>query len=478
MAVQSLRKWKHSWDLQSPSRKASLWRRLTGPQLFVSSFILLILLGTLGLKLIPGLFRGEPLSWLDSCFTITSAVCVTGLIVVDTATYFTPAGQAWILLFIQLGGLGIITFATLLLFALGRRLSLRGESISASSTDIAPEINVRQLTRDIILFTLSIEALGTLVLYFVWTPGLDDSEALWHATFHSVSAFCNAGFSTYSDNLMSFNRSPGVLLVIGGLVIAGGLGFLTLEELHLWRKSKIQRRRRRFQLSVHSKLVLTTTGLLLLGGTVPFALLEWDHAFKGLPSWLKWVNALFLSITPRTAGFNSIDYGQASDGTNFLTILLMSIGGSPGSTAGGLKTTTFALLWLLAWARFHGHEVTNLWSKTIPEETIQRAVGLTVVVMTLMAGGLAVLTVSEARTEAATEPRHFLQCMFEVTSAFNTVGLSMGITPKLSPLGKMVMIGLMFVGRVGPVSMAAALAVRSSTGQGEFRYAYAEVAVG
>lgn len=441
---------------------------------------MLIVLGTLGLKLIPGLFRGESLSWLDSAFTMTSAVCVTGLIVVDTATFFTPAGQAWILLFIQLGGLGITTFATLLLFALGRRLSLRGESISATSADIVPEVNVRQLTRDIILFTLSIEALGAICLYFLWTPELNDSEALWHATFHSVSAFCNAGFSTYSDNLMSFDRSPGVLLVIGGLIVAGGLGFLTIEELHLWRKSRTQHRRRRmrFRLSLHSKLVLSTTVLLVLGATVPFALMEWNHAFEGFPPLLKCVNALFLSITPRTAGFNQIDYGKAGDGTNFLTILLMSIGGSPGSTAGGLKTTTFALLWLLAWSRFHGHEVTSLWSKTIPEETIQRAVGLTVIVMSLMAGGLAVLTVSEAQTLAANEPRHFLHCMFEVTSAFNTVGLSMGITPKLSTVGKLVMIGLMFLGRVGPVSMAAALASSSPTGEREFRYAYGEVAIG
>ena len=469
------RSWLSDWELRT--RRRSPWRDITAPQLFVGSFVVLVLLGMLGLKLLPGLYTGEELGWLDALFTAVSAVCVTGLIVVDTATYFTPAGQGFLLLLIQVGGLGIITFTSLIIVALGRRLSLRHEAASTGTQEVAPHVDPRRLTRDVVRFTLLIEALGAVVLYLLWIPRFGWGGAAWPALFHSVSAFCNAGFSVFSDSLIGFQRSPATLLVISALIVLGGIGFLTLEELVLYRRAV--RDRRRFRISLHSRIVLAATALLLAGGWIAFSLFEWRITLAGIPAWERAVNTLFLSVTPRTAGFNNIDYAQASDATNFLTIILMFIGGSPGSTAGGMKTTTFALVGLLAWSRFRGREVTSLWGRSIPEETIQRAVGLAVVAFGVVTACIFLYTAAELSgvRHVASEGR-FLQYMFEAVSAFNTVGLSMGVTAGLSAAGKWITVFLMFLGRVGPLTFAAALALRPPTPAGEFRYAYEEVVVG
>ena len=224
------------WDILDTRRQRSLWRRLTAPQLFAGSFLALIVVGTLALKFLPGIYTGEPLGWLDALFTVTSAVCVTGLITVDTATYFTTWGQALLLIMIQLGGLGIITFTTVLTLLLGQKLSLRGETLSSTSADVAPHIDYKRLARDVLVFTFVIESLGAILLFAIWMPQYDWGwkQTAWHAVFHSISAFCNAGFSTFSDNLMSFQRSPLTLLVISSLVVIGGIGFLVLEEFWTW----------------------------------------------------------------------------------------------------------------------------------------------------------------------------------------------------------------------------------------------------
>jgi trk system potassium uptake protein len=471
-----VRRWINEWDVVG-QRRSNPWRQLTPPQLFVGSFALLVGVGTLGFRLLPGLYVGERLGWLDALFTATSAVCVTGLIVVDTATYFTLAGQLWILLLIQLGGLGMITFTTLIIIALGRRLSLRQEAISASTVEVAPQVDFRRLTRDVVRFTFLFEAVGALLLLALWTPRFGFAGALWPAVFHSISAFCNAGFSTFSDSLMGFQSSPFTLLVVMALIVLGGIGFLTLEELYLsWRA---EREGRRFRISLHSRIVLATTAILIVGGWLLLTFLEWRLTLRHLAWWDRLVNGLFLSVTPRTAGFSTIDYAVASESTNFLTILLMAIGGSPGSTAGGLKTTTIALIGLLAWARFRGRTVTSLWSRSVPTETIQRAVGLFVVGFGVITLAILLFTVTEiGRVAHPAVGGSFLIHMFEATSAFNTVGLSMGATPELSPLGRVVAILLMFVGRVGPLTFAAAIALSQPTTRGEFRYAYEDVVVG
>ena len=466
----------NAWIGQT-DRRQSVWRRLTPPQLFVASFVALVALGTLGLKLLPGIYVGTPLGWLDALFTATSAVCVTGLILVDTATYFTPAGQGFLLLLIQLGGLGMITFTTLIILALGRRLSLRHERLSAAPVEVAPEVSVDQLTRHVVLFTLGIEAVGATVLYLLWAPRFGWVGAIWPAVFHSVSAFCNAGFSTFSDSLIGFQEAPATLLAVSAIIVTGGIGFLTMEELLLGLRAR--RAGRLFRLSLHSRLVLATTAVLLVGAWLPFGVFEWRGTLGHLGRADRVVNALFLSVTPRTAGFNSIDYAGATDSTNFLTIILMFIGGSPGSTAGGLKTTTVALIVLLAWERFRGRQIASAWNRSVRAETVQRAIGLAVVVFTAVTGSIFVLTWTEhAAAGPGTSGGRFLANMFEAVSAFSTVGLSMGVTPTLSDAGKWLTVLLMLVGRVGPLTFAAALAVATERQDVTYRFAYGDVPVG
>lgn len=460
----SLRRWDFSVG------NVSWWYQITPPQLFVGSFALLIALGTIGMKTIPGLFAQEPLTWEESLFTVTSAVCVTGLTVVDTGTRFTLFGQAYVLLLIQLGGLGMIAFTSLIILALGGRLSLRQESVATSAAETAT-IDSKKLVFDIVKFTILIEALGALLLYVFWIPKFGWQEAGWPAIFHSVSAFCNAGFSTFPDNLIGYQQSPGTLIVVMLLIILGGIGFLALEELSPF--CLPIRRLRVTRVSLNTRIVVCVTVLLVFGGGIAFAILEWNQTLKDLPVSDKIVNAMFLSVTARTAGYNSIDYAQAADSTNFLTILLMMIGGSPGSTAGGIKTTTFALLGLLAWSRLRGEESTSLFGRSVPKETLDRAIGLFVIAFGIVTFGILALTMTEHDNSAG----DFLDRMFEVVSAFNTVGLSTGITAKLSLAGHFTIIGLMFVGRVGPLAVAAALArpIRSSP---QFRFAYEDVMVG
>ena len=463
-----LRRIEDKWDIAGQRRKLpSHW--VTPPRLFGGSFALLILIGTIGLKYLPGLYTGEPLNWLDALFTSTSAVCVTGLIVVDTATYFTFWGQAWILLLIQLGGLGMIAFSSIIIIALGRRLSLRREALSSDLHDAAPNVDMRRLTVDILRFTLAFEIAGAAVLYTLWIPRFGWTGAAWPAVFHSVSGFCNAGFSTFSDSLIGFQQSPLLLAVIMTLIIAGGLGFLALEELRL--RYQAGRQGQIFRISLHSRIVIGTTIALILGGWLLLGVFEGGRTLGHLSIWHKATNALFMSVTPRTAGFHTIDYSQVSNSANFLTIILMMIGGSPGSTAGGIKTTTFALIGLLAWSRLRGFETTNFASRSLRKETTERAVGLFVISFGLVTAGIFALTAIE-RHEG-----RFLSQMFEVTSAFNTVGLSMGETPTLSPAGRMLSILLMFFGRIGPLTLAASIAIRQF-GRSNFRFAYEDVVVG
>jgi trk system potassium uptake protein TrkH len=462
------------WTLER-SRTGQLRRLLTPARLLLLSFLGLIAAGTLGLRWLPGLYLGEPLSWLDALFTATSAVCVTGLIVVDTATHFTMVGQAFILLLIQLGGLGILTFTTLVILALGRRLSLHHEAVTANTADVAPDVDFRRLVRNIVVFTFLFEAVGALLLFLVWIPRFPAGEAVWHALFQAVSAFCNAGFSTFSDSLMGFQGAPITLGVIMTLIVLGGLGFLTLEELHLRGRKGEEASPR---LSLHSRLALAVTAVLLVGGWAAFTTLEWGHTLAEMAGWEKLLNGLFMSVTARTAGFNTVDYAATADSTNFVTILLMSIGGSPGSTAGGIKTTTVAVIGLLAYARLRGHQVTSVQHRSIPEETVQRAVGLFVVGFLVVTGAILLYAIVQLEPVGPGAQGGFLRHMFEAVSAFNTVGLSMGVTGELAGPGKLLTIFLMYVGRVGPLTFASAIALRGPSVRGEFRYAYEDVIIG
>jgi trk system potassium uptake protein TrkH len=453
------------------------WRALSAPTLFVISFAVLIALGTAGLMLLPTFHAGRPLDFVDALFTMTSAVCVTGLVVVDTATHFTFLGQLWVLLFVQIGGLGLITVATLLIGFVGRRLSLRSEMVAVATTHESHGRELARVVRGVVWYTLGLETAGAVLLWLLWRRTMGDADAAWHAVFQAVSAFCNAGFSTFSDSLVGFADRPAVLTVVSVLIVLGGFGYLSSAELVRWWRPPAAVRPPR--LSAHTYAAAVVTLGLLLGGTVCFAVFEWRGALAPLGVSAKLANAWFMSVTPRTAGFNTVDYAQLGNVTGYLTVLLMFVGGSPGSAAGGVKTTALAILGVLALARVRGRRYVELNHRAVPETTVQRAVSLTLVAFVLVTACVAVLSFTETHGTPVPQAREaFLPLMFEAVSAFGTVGLSMGVTANLTTAGKLVIILLMFVGRVGPLSFFAAIALRSAGRPAEFRPAHEDVVVG
>ena len=453
------------------------WRRLAPPTLFLASFALLIVIGWLGLLLLPGLHHGPRLGPLDALFTMTSAVCVTGLIVVDTATRFTFWGQLWILLFIQLGGLGLITLTTLIIGALGRRLSLRSEMLAMQPAHRAERADVWEIALGAARFTLIAEGIGAAALFLLWVWHFPVADALWHAVFHSVSAFCNAGFSTFSDSLIGFQDNPLTLLVISALIVLGGIGYLAHTELVRWWKAGNLRGSRR--LSSHTWSAVVTTAVLLGAGWLLFAIFEWDDTLGPMGIVDKISNALFMSVTPRTAGFNSIDYAAIGNDSAALTMMLMLVGGSPGSMAGGIKTTTLAVLVALGMSRLRGHKFVELQLRAIPEGTIERAVGVALLAAgVLIASFFLLSSIQSWGLHAMESQQHFLPVAFETVSAFATVGLSMGETTRLHAPGLVVVIGLMFVGRVGLLAFFAAVMLRRGRAVTYTRPAQEDVIVG
>lgn len=459
--------------LRSPRAADDL--RFRGPsatQFFVGSFALLVAIGTLGLLLLPGLYTGEGLGLVDALFTATSAVCVTGLIVVDTATYFTPLGQGWIALLIQLGGIGILTLATLLISVAGRRMSLELEKAGGGRAMSRDYPGQRAVLMAVLKLTLALELLGAVVLWFLWRGRLGDLGAIWPAIFHAISAFCNAGFSTFSDSLVQFRSAPLTLLLVSALIILGGLGFLVIDDVRL----RLGGRRRR--ISLHSRLVLAATAFLLLGGALLYLLFETHFDLRQMGTGDRLANAWFMSVTARTAGFNTVDYSGASNASIFLTMVLMVVGGSPGSTAGGLKTTSVVLLLLLLRYRLAGRVHTSVMGRTIPQETLERAAGIVVGGLLVLALFIFVLLVVELPAHGELDRGHFLKLMFEAHSAFGTVGLSLGATPDLTVGGRILMALLMFIGRVGPLALATSMVMRGNRQAAKIRYAHENVVVG
>lgn len=453
---------------------ADAWDRVTPAQLLVLSFAALILIGTLGFRFLPGLYAGEPLGWVDALFTATSAVCVTGLAVVDTGTFFTPWGQAWLLVLMQAGGLGLLTLTSLVMLSVGVRPSLRHADLVTGGGAL-PEIDVRRLVRVVFKTTFAIEGVGALLLYAGWMGEFGLEGALWPSIFHAVSAFCNAGFSIMPLSFMTESRHPLILIVTMSLVALGGLGFLTISELAS--RGRFSRDRRRRPLSLHTKFVLAASLVAVVVGAVSFGYFEWSNTLAGMTRYEKVVNSVFASVVARTAGFNSIDFGSAAAPTALMMMILMFIGGAPASTAGGIKVTTAALIVALMIARLRGQDHVSAWNRSVPSETIDRAVGLTVLAGTTLIAALFLLVAIEA--PAPTEPgaeQAFIHLAFEATSALGTVGLSMNTTPTLSDPGRLILVALMFIGRVGLLSVGAAIALGPS--RQSFRYASEDVAIG
>jgi trk system potassium uptake protein TrkH len=439
------------------------------------SFAVAITAGTILLSL-PFAHTGGSVSFLDALFTSTSAVCVTGLTVVDTGSRFSPAGQAVVLALIQVGGLGLMTFAVFVGVLLGRRVAFTDRMVIQDSMHHTPRAGVRRLVRYVVAFTLVTEAAGAALLWLRFRGEHPAGEAVWQSVFHAVSAFCNAGFGLLSDNLVRYRGDVLVNLVVTGLIVVGGLGFLV--NMELWDQVRVRLRGERAPLpTLHARLVLVATAALIVGGMAVFLALEWDNVLRDMPLRERVLAAWFQSVTPRTAGFNTIDFGQVSSDTLFFTIFLMFVGASPGSTGGGIKTTTFGLLVALAVARWRGRGRATVFHRTIPHAVMDRALLLALLAWALVSLGVGLLVATETHGTpfGAAEPR-FLALMFEAVSAFGTVGLSTGITPSLSGAGKLVLVVLMYAGRVGPLTLVLAVGPRAEWGR--FRYAEENVMVG
>lgn len=452
----------------------TLLRRLTPLQLLVFSFAGLILIGTLLLWLLPGTSRVE-LSFIDSLFTITSAVCVTGLIVLDTGSDFTGRGQLIIFLCFQFGGLGIMTFSSVIIHLIGRKVSFRGrtalqESIAGRRPDIG------SLVWRVFKYTVLLELFGAALLWAGFSKDGSLFDQVANAVFHSVSAFCNAGFSLYRDSLIGYRGNALVSLTICLLIICGGLGFVTLEELSAYFKNHIVARNK-FRLSLHTKIVLISSFVLLLIGFIGFLTLGHDALPASASVSEKLLAATFASVTARTAGFNTVDYGLLSNGFLMLTIILMIVGGSPGSTAGGIKTTTAATLLILFFRRLKGKKSVYVFSRTLPDETVAKAVATATAFLFVLLIFTLLLTITELGNTPHMESRGmFLELLFEAASALGTVGLSTGATAKLSVAGKAIVVTLMFCGRLGPLSIALAAGMRESGSH--YKFAEEDIQVG
>ncbi len=440
-------------------------KMMTPSRVLVLGFAMLILLGALILTLPLATQDGKGLHILNAIFTATSAVCVTGLVVVDTATTFTLFGQWVILLLIQVGGLGFMTFATMFAIILGKRITLKERLLLQEALNQVSVEGIVRLAKSVILISFTIEAIGALILTLRWSIDFGWTKAIYYGIFHSISAFNNAGFDLFGhfSSLTAYVGDPITNITIMLLFILGGVGFAVLANLYSNRGRK---------LSLHTKIVLQVTGSLILIGTVIIFVLELTNPLTlgSLPLGTKIMAAFFQAVTPRTAGFNSINISDMYDTTLLSIIVLMFIGASPGSTGGGIKTTTFIALVLSVFSTFRSDPHVVLEGRTLPKDIIQKALAITASAAFLIFTMTSILTI--------TEKADFLALFFEVTSAFGTVGLSMGVTPDLSSLGKVAIILTMFVGRVGPLTLAFFLSQKANNSSVHIKYPDERIIIG
>lgn len=457
------------------SRKAvagAMRQGIRPEQVLAAGFILLILAGTVLLALPVATRSGHSIGVFNSLFTATSAVCVTGLVAVDTGTTFSGFGQGVLLVLIQMGGLGFMIFATMVMVALGRKITLRERMVIRESMNTATMSGLVQLTCAYTLLTLLIELAGALLLATRFVPRFGWGKGVWYSVFHAVSAFCNAGFDLFGDfsSLTGFCNDPVVLLTIAALIILGGLGFAVMFEVlrsggH-WKR-----------LTLHAKLTLTATALLLAVGWLFYGLVEWNNpktlAAEGVfGPFNKVMNAFFQSVTMRTAGFNSVPLADLKESSKLFSMVLMFIGASPASTGGGIKTTTVSVVLLITLSVVRGHQEVNVMGRRLPTELMRRALAILSIFIAMLFAGIIALTLAEGETKPA------IDLMFEGASALATVGVSSVGTPGLSPVSKGILVPMMYFGRVGPLTLAMALAKKQGSAQNHIRYPEEHIMIG
>jgi len=448
--------------LSAPPRLPKSHRLFTPIRLVVLSFGSVIVAGTALLSLSVATSDHHAISLVDALFTATTSVCVTGLVVHDTGTRFSLFGQVVILCLIQLGGLGYMTLATMLSAVLGRKVGVQRQLAVRESLGQFGMHEARPLLRRALAFTITVEGFGALFYVLLFHRYLPWPKAAWYGAFHSVSAFCNAGLDLFGQrfgpfaSLVPFVNDPGVVLVTAAQIILGGLGFLVVSELLAFRGFR--------RASLHTRVVLRCTLLLLALGTAMVFVLERrpSGTVAGLPVYQQLLHSYFTAVTCRTAGFNTLTLSRMQDATLVFMCFLMFVGGSPGGTAGGIKTTTLVVVLSAIWATVRGNEHACLHERTLTHSLVYRALALFAMAVGVVFFCTSLLLVTEESHLASPSAFHSaaIYVFFESTSAFGTVGLSTGITPALTTVGKLIIILTMFLGRVGPISLAAALAAR------------------
>lgn len=438
---------------------------LDPPKILVLGFASIILIGALLLTLPAATVNGQGLPWVDALFTSTSATCVTGLVVVDTGSSFTLFGQLVIISLIQVGGLGFMTVATFFAFLIRKKISLRERLLLQESLNQISMEGIVRLAKMILIFTAIIELAGGILLAIRFSFDMPLGKAIYYGMFHSVSNFNNAGFDLMGEfsSLTRYVEDPLVNLVVCALITLGGIGFIVMSEVYEYRHTR--------RLSLHTKLVLSTSAILVAAGTVLIFLLEYNNpkTLEPLSGVGKFLASLYQSVTPRTAGSNTLNIGDLRHSTLFLIIFLMFVGASPGSTGGGIKTTTFATLLGAVISQVKGKEDVIFFRQRILPTMIYKSLTVTMIGLLVVVVVTMILTITEQTAD-------FLMILFEVTSAFGTVGLSMGLTPHLTIIGKLIIALTMFAGRVGPLTIAFALAQRKQ--KEYYRYPKGKIMIG
>lgn len=419
-------------------------KRWSEPQIIIFSFLAILIPAAILLTL-PA-FSVSGLSFADALFTATSAISVTGLGVVDTGSHFSTSGKVLLMLLMQIGGLGQMTLSAVLLYMFGLRLSLRQQALTKEQLGQDKFTNIRRLVKHIIIFVLICELIGIFFLSLRWVPQMGWEQGLFFAVFHSISAFNNAGFSLFSDGLTRYVDDPLVIITISSLFILGGLGFTVISDI------KRNAHRGFHFLSLHSKIMIIATPILLFAGTVMIWLLEHhnSHTLGPLNESGQWLAAFFQSATARTAGFNSVDIGKFTEPTMLVMMLLMLIGAGSTSTGGGIKVSTFVVAILATWSFLKQRDRVVLFKRTISNQTVTKSLAIIVVSGIVLTIAMFALMI--------TEKAPFYEVMFETISAFATVGVTAGLTATLSEPGKYIMIVVMIIGRLGPLTLAYMLA--------------------
>ncbi|RYU64544.1 Ktr system potassium transporter B [Aliivibrio finisterrensis] len=423
------------------SQKAKEWSE---PRIILFSFLAILLPSAILLTL--PVFSVSGLSFVDALFTATSAISVTGLGVVDTGTHFTISGKVLLMFLMQIGGLGQMTLSAVLLYVFGLRLSLRQQALAKEALGQEKKVNLRKLIKSIICFALIAELIGMIILSFRWVPDLGLAKGLFYAAFHSISAFNNAGFSLFSDSLMGYVGDPLVIFTLSCLFIGGGLGFTVIVDLVKNSSKGFSR------LQLHTKIMIIATPTLLLVGTLFFYVLEYNNpsTLASLSAGDKWLAAFFQSASARTAGFNSVDLTHFTQPALFIMIILMLIGAGSTSTGGGLKVSTITVAAVATWTFLRQKKHVVMFKRTVGWPIVTKSLAIIVVSGSLLSIAMFTLML--------TEQAGFDKVMFEVISAFATVGLTAGLTAELSETGKCIMVIVMVIGRIGPLTLAYMLA--------------------